>query len=99
MENMAATPLGNAFSTAENQVSQCDDQSSRSIAETPVIRSGQKKFEQLLPRGSKTPLHTRKEVGVARASLANSSEPVSVKTDKALCEPITVLWRNKKAGP
>ena len=60
-----ATSLESAFSTAENQVSQCDDQTSRSITETPVIRSDQKKFEQLLPRGSKTPLRTRKEVGVA----------------------------------
>ena len=95
-----ATPLGmTEFSTAKNQVSQCDDQSFGSIAKTPVIRSGQKKFEQLLPGGSKTPLRTRKEVGVARAPLANSSEQVSVETDKALCKPITVIWRNKEAGP
>jgi len=93
-----ATPLGTSFSTAENQVSQCDDQTFRSIAETPIIHSGQEKFRQLLPRGSKSPLRTRKykEVGVAGTPLANSMKQVSVETDKALRKPITVFWRNKE---
>ena len=36
---------------------------------------------------------------MARAPLAKSSKQVSVETDEALCEPTTVLWRNKEAGP
>ena len=93
-----ATLLGIEFSTSENQVSQCDDQTFGFIAETPVILPGQKKFEQLLPGGSKSPLRMRKykEVSVARAPLANSSKQVSIETDKALCKPITVFWRNKE---
>ena len=43
-----ATPLGNAFSTAENQVSQSDDQTFGSIAETLVIHCDKERFEQLL---------------------------------------------------
>jgi len=39
------TPLGSAFSTAENQVSQCDDQTFGSIAETLVIHFDQERFE------------------------------------------------------
>ena len=69
-----ATPLGKIFSTAENQVSQCDEQTFGSISEF-------------------------KEAGVARAPLAKTLKQVSVETDEALCEPATVLWRNKKAGP
>ena len=69
-----------------------------SIAETSVIHSGQEKFKQLLPGGSKSPLHTHeyKEVGVTRTPLANSSKQISAKTDKALRKPITVFWRNKE---
>jgi len=55
MKNKMATPLGTLFSTAENQVSQCDDQTLGSIAETLVIHFDQEKFEQLLSRGSKSP--------------------------------------------
>ena len=39
------TPLGTAFSTAENQVSQCDDQALGSITETLIIHFDQEKFE------------------------------------------------------
>jgi len=46
-----ATQLGNAFSTAENQVSQCDDQTIGPIAETLVIHFDQERFEQLLSGG------------------------------------------------
>ena len=67
-----ATPLGNEFSTVENQVSQCDDQTFGSIAETLVIHFDQERFEQLLSGGSTSPLHVRKEVSVARAPLVNS---------------------------
>ena len=71
MKNKIVTPLGTAFSTVENQVSQCDDQTFWSIAETSVIHSAQEKFKQLLPGGSKSPLCTRKykEVGVAGTPL------------------------------
>ena len=68
------TPLETAFSTAENQVSQCDEQTFGSISEF-------------------------KEAGAARVSLAKSSIQVSAEADKALCEPSTVFWRNKEAGP
>ena len=40
-----------------------------------------------------------KEAGVAIGPLAKSSGQVSVETGEALCEPTTVLWRNKEAGP
>jgi len=40
-----ATPLGNVFSTAENQVSQCDDQTFEAIIEMLVIHFDQKRFE------------------------------------------------------
>ena len=33
MKNKMATPLGNEFSTVENQVSQCDEQTFGSISE------------------------------------------------------------------
>ena len=77
-----ATPLGNAFSTAENQVSQCDDQILRSISETLV----QERFEQLLSGGSTSPLHACKhrKVSVARSPLAASLKQVSVETNKTL---------------
>ena len=68
MKNKMATPLGTEFSTVENQVSQCDEQTFESTSEF-------------------------KEAGVARAPLAKSSKQVSVETNKALCEPTTVLWR------
>ena len=69
-----ATPLGTTFSTAENQVSQCDEQTFGSISEF-------------------------RKAGAARASLAKSSKKVSAETDKTICEPTAVLWRNKEARP
>jgi len=48
MKNKMATPLGTAFSTAENEVSQYDDQSLGSIAETLIIHFNQETFEQVL---------------------------------------------------
>ena len=69
-----ATPLGTKFSTAENQVSQCDEQTFGSISEFGTV-------------------------GAARASLAKSSRKVSAETEKVLCEPNAVLWRNKEARP
>jgi len=98
MENKIATLLGNAFSTAENQVSQSDDQTFGSIAETLVIHFDQERFEQLLSRGSTSPLHLCKnrEVSVAKAPMANSWKQVSVETNKALCKPITVLGEAKQ---
>ena len=74
MKTKMATPLGTIFSTVENQVSQCDEQTFGSISEF-------------------------KKAGVARAPMAKSSKQVSAETDKAPCEPTTVPWRNKGAGP
>ena len=70
-----ATPLGNVFSTAESQVSQCDDQTLGSIAETLIIYFDQEKFE-LLSGGNKSPLHVRKhrKVSVAKIPLAISGK-------------------------
>ena len=67
-------PLGNAFSTAKNQVSQCDDQTLGSIAEMLVINFDQERFEQLLSEGITSPLHVRKhrKVSVTRAPLTTS---------------------------
>jgi len=86
MENKMATSLGKAFSTAENQVLQCDDQILESIAKTLVIHFDQKKFERLLFRGSTSPQHVRKhrEVSATRANLATSWKQVSVETNKTL---------------
>ena len=47
MENKMKTSLGNAFSIVENQVSQYNDQTVGSIAETLVIHFDQERFEQL----------------------------------------------------
>jgi len=87
------TPLGTFFSTVENQVSQCDDQTLGSIAETLVIHFDQEKFEQLLYGGITSPLHVHKhrKASVARAPLATSEKQVSVETTKVLCEPNTTL--------
>ena len=74
-----ATPLGLAISTAENQVSQCDDQTLGSTAEALAIHSGQE------------PTRDCKKVGIAVTPLANSSKQVSVETDKALRKPTTVF--------
>ena len=79
MKNKLATPLGTVFSTAENQVSQCDEQTFESIAKALAIHSGQE------------PTRDCKEVDIARTPLANSSKQVSVETDKALRKPTTVL--------
>jgi len=93
-----ATTLGNVFSTAENQVSQCNDQTLMSIDETLAIHFDNEKFEQLIFGCCKSSLHVRKhrEVSVARASLATSWKQVSVETNKALCEPITVSGEVKQ---
>jgi len=48
MKNKMATLLGNYFSTAENQVSQCDDQILGSTAETLIIHFDQEKFDFFL---------------------------------------------------
>jgi len=40
-----------------------------------------------------------RKAGAARASLAKSSRKVSAETEKVLCEPAAVLWRNKEACP
>jgi len=98
MKNKMATPLGTVFFTDENQVSQCDEQTFGSIAETPVIHSGQEKFKQLLSGGSKSLLRTReyKEVDEVGTPLANSSKQVSTETDKALRKPNMVFWHNKE---
>ena len=91
-----ATPLGNCFSTAENQVSQCDI---GSTAETLVIHFDQERFEQLLSGDSTSSLHVRKlrKVSLARVPLATSWKQVYVETSKVLCEPITASREAKQA--
>ena len=64
-----ATSLGTLFSTAENQMSQCDDQTLGSIAEILVINFDQEKFEQLLTGGSKNLLCVSKQRKVSVASV------------------------------
>jgi len=93
------TLLGSGFSTAENQVSQCDDQTLGSIVETLVIHFNQEKFEQLLSVGSKSPLHVRKhrKVSIAKVSLAISEKQVSVKTNKVPYEANTASCEVKQA--
>ena len=68
------TPLGETFSTAENAVLQCDNQTLRSTAETLVIQFDYEKFEQLLSRGSVRSLNMRKhgKISLARAPLVAS---------------------------
>ena len=96
MENKMTTPLENTFSTAENQMSQCDYQTLGSIAETLVIHFEKERFEQLLSGGSTSSLHVPKEVSIARGPLANSWKRVSVETNKALCKPITASCETKQ---
>ena len=95
MKNKMATPLRNAFSTAENQVSQCEDQTLGSIAETLVIHFDQEKFEQLLSWGSKNPLYVRKHrnVSIAKVPLATFGKQVSVEIIKVPCKSNTASWR------
>ena len=99
MKNKIATLLGKAFSTAENQVSQCDDQTLGSIAKTLVIHFDQEKFDQLLSGGSKSPLHVckHKKVSVAKVPLATSRKQVSVETIKVPCEPNTTSCEARQA--
>ena len=94
-----ATPLGIVFSTAENQVSQCDDQTLGSIAEILVINFVQEKFEQLLTRGSKNPLRVRKhrKVTVANVLLATSEKQVSIEATEILHEPNSASSEANKA--
>ena len=75
-------------------MSQCDDQTFGSVAETLVIQFNQERFEQFLFGGSTSPLH--REVSVARAPLANSWKQVSVETNKTLCKPIIVSGEAKQ---
>ena len=79
-------------------MSQCDDQTLRSIAETLVIHFDQEKFEQLLSGGNKSPLHVHKhrKVSVAKVPLATSGK-VSVETIKVLCEPNTASCKARQA--
>ena len=99
MENKKATPLGNCFSTAKNQVSQCDDQTLESITETLIIHFDQEMLEQLLSGGSKSPLHVRKhrKASVAKVPLAPSENQVSVETIKVPCEPNTASCEARQA--
>jgi len=94
-----ATSLGKLFSTAENQVPQCDDQTLGSITEALVIHFNQEKFEQLLFGGSTSPPHVCKHmnVSVARAPLATSWKKVSVKTTEVLCRPIIASCEAKQS--
>jgi len=80
-------------------VSQCDDQTLRSIAETLVIHFDQEKFDQLLSGGSTSPLHVRKrrKVSVVRAPLAISEKLVFVETTKVLYESNTASREAKQA--
>ena len=89
-----ATPLGMAFSTNEKVVSQCDNQTFRSTVEMLVIEFNQKKFEELLPQGSKSPLsvHKHSKVWIAKAHLANSLKLASVEAKQAQGKPKTCLW-------
>jgi len=86
-----ATLLRKAFSTTENVVSQCDDQTLRFIVETLVINFDQEEFEQLLSGCSASPLNVLKHwrIFLARPLLVKAWKQVSVETSKILCEPIT----------
>ena len=63
MKNKMVTPLEIEFSTAENEVSQCDDQTLGSIAETLVLHFDQEKVDQLLSEGSTSPLNVHASTG------------------------------------
>jgi len=91
------TLLRSIFSTVENQVPQCDDQTLGSTTETLVIYFDQERFKQLHSGGSAGPLHVLKhrKITVARAPLATAWKQVSVEMDKDLCEPITASCEAK----
>jgi len=85
-----ATLLGTLFSTTENQVSQCDDQT---LGLTLAISFDQENFEQLLTGVSKNPLRVCKhrKVNVASVPMATSGKQVSDETTEILHEPNSVL--------
>ena len=96
-ENKIATPLETEFSTAKNEVSQCDDQTLGFIVETLVIHFDQEKFEQLLFGSSASLLNVRKQrkISLTRAHLVKVWKPVSIETCKTLCEPTSALCKAK----
>jgi len=102
MKNKMATLLGKAFSTIENVVSQCDDQTLVSIVETLIINFDEKMFEQLLSGGSASPLSVRKHrsIFLSRAPLVKAwkQKAVFVETSMAPCESTLALCEAQPAS-
>jgi len=69
-----ATLLGKVFFNTKETVSQCDNQTLGSTAETLVIQFDQEKFEQLLFEGSSSPINVRKhrKISLARTPLVKA---------------------------
>ena len=69
-----ATLLESIFFNNKKMVSQCDDETLGSTAETRVIQFDQEKFEQLLFDGNSGPFNVRKyrKIFVARSPLATA---------------------------
>jgi len=87
MENKMATPLGTFFFANEKIVSQWDDKTLQSTAETLVIQFDQEKFEQFLSEGSLSPINVRKhkKISVAKSPLAVDQKKALDGMKKAIC--------------
>ena len=74
-----ATPLGKVFFNNKRTVSQCDDETLGSNAETLVIQFDQERFEQILSEGGSSPINVRKhrKISLARSPLAIARKQVS----------------------
>ena len=83
-----AIRLGNAFSTNEKVVSQCDNQTLRFSVEMLDINFDQEKFEEHLSQGSKSSLFVRKHrlVSIAKVPLANSLNQAFTEAKLAQCK-------------
>jgi len=94
-----ATPLGNFFSANEKIMSQCDDETLGSTAETLVIQFDQEKFEQLLSKGGPNPISMRKhkKILVAMSPLDTARKQVSNEIKEATCRPNSVTIKIKLA--
>lgn len=69
-----AIPLGIFFFNNKNMVSQCDGETLGFTAEMLVIQFDQEKFEQLISKGSPSPINMCKhrKISVVRSPLATA---------------------------
>ena len=98
MKNERATPLGKVFFNNKKTVPQCDNETLGSTAEMLVIQFDQEKFEQLLSKGSSSPINVCKyrKIFMARSPLATAVKQVSDETKEAACRPNSASCKAKQ---